>query len=171
MIDLRRGLVALALALAACAPSGRPPGEHVDAAVVVPDTTPAVCYEPSVTGMVMAGAANLQSCAIWNHVAQMNGTVTLARAQDNLTMTFANGLAFAGTISGTTVDLVHSELHDFTDGCTWRATETLSGTIDTSSCVMMVHYAYQETVEVSNGACASPCTGTADFMLQITPIF
>jgi hypothetical protein len=156
------------VALAACAPARPDPGT-VDAAPVH-DAAPGVCYEPSVSGMVMAGNPNLQACAIWNNVANMTGTVTLGRTGNMVTMAFASGLTFTGTISGTNVTLTSSALHSFTDGCTWRATETLTGTIDPTSCVMMLSYAYVETVEVSNGACATPCTGTADFSLQIAVI-
>jgi hypothetical protein len=122
-------------------------------------------------GTVSTGAADIQSCAIWNNVANMSGTVTLARDQNNVTMTFSTGLMFSGTITGTQVTLVHWELHDFSDGCEWRATETLSGTIDESTCVMMLHYAYVESVEVDNGGCATPCSGTANLTLQISPLF
>lgn len=164
-----RALV-LALAAAACGPGNRAP-TSADAPPVTSDAAPMLCYSPSTTGMATAGNANIQSCAIWNNVANMSGMVTLTRDHDNLTMAFANGLTFTGTIQGTAVQLQHYELHDFSDGCTWRATETLTGTIDTTSCVMTLSYAYQETVEVSNGACATPCSGTADFSLQITPVF
>jgi hypothetical protein len=166
-----RAPIALLLGIVACGPGGR---AHTapDASNAGGDATPRVCYAPSETGSVMAGNPDLQSCAIWNNVANMNGNVTLARdPANNLTMTFSTGLAFAGAITDPNVQLVHSELHDFTDGCKWRATETLSGTIDETTCVMMLHYAYVETVEISNGACASPCTGTADFTLQIMPLF
>jgi hypothetical protein len=161
--------IALVLALAACGPGSR--GGTSDAPNVVHDSTPAACFEPSVTGMTSTSGANIQQCAIWNSVAQMTGNVTLARTGDNLSMTFGSGIAFTGTVTGTHVTLVYWHLHDFTDGCKWRATETLDGTLDPASCVMMLAYSYVETVEVSNGACATPCSGTADFALQITPIF
>jgi hypothetical protein len=158
------------LLLAACSPSSRTPPDA--AAVVVHDTAMATaCFEPSVMGTVIAGPANIQDCAIWNSVASMTGNVTLTRTGDNLTMAFGSGITFAGTVSGSNVMLTYSHLHDFSDGCKWRATETLSGTLDPTSCVMMVSYNYVETVEISNGACATPCSGTADFSLSITPIF
>lgn len=118
----------------------------------------------------MTGNANVQSCAIWNNVARMTGTVTLERTATTFTMTFSNGLVFTGAISGTTVTLTHIEPHSFTDGCTWQSTETLTGTVDPTTCVLTLRYDYQEMVTVSNGACASPCTGMADVSLQITPI-
>jgi hypothetical protein len=159
----------LIIAIAACSPL-RPSEGGADAPIVHDAPGPSVCYEPSVTGMVMAGMANLQSCAIWNNVANMTGNVTLSRTGNAVTMAFATGVTFAGTINGTSVTLTNAQLHDFTDGCTWRATETLTGTIDPVSCVMMLSYAYSEMVAVSNGACATPCSGTADFSLQIAPI-
>jgi len=135
------------------------------------DSSPAVCFVPSVMGTVAHGPPNIQSCAIWNSVGSMTGDVTLSRTGDNVTMAFATGITFTGTITGTNVMLTYWHLHDFSDGCKWRATETLTGTIDPQSCVMMLSYNYVETVEVSNGACATPCSGTADFSLQITPLF
>ncbi len=164
-----RAVLALAV-VAACSPGSRPSTAMPDAPVT-PDVAPAVCFEPSVTGTVTHGTPNIQQCAIWNSVANMTGDVTLTRTGDNLTMAFATGVTFQGTVTGTQVHLVYSHLHDFTDGCQWRATETLDGTLDAQTCVMMLAYNYVETVEVSNGACATPCTGTADFALQITPIF
>jgi hypothetical protein len=161
----------LLLVLAACAPARPDPGgSSIDAPIVHDAPAPSVCYEPSVSGSVMPGMANLQSCAIWNNVANMTGTVTLSRTGEMLAMAFASGVSFAGTIAGTSVTLTNSQLHSFTDGCTWRATETLSGTLDPASCVMTLSYAYNEMVAVSNGACATPCTGTADFSLQIAVI-
>lgn len=167
-----RALVAGLVSLAACSPSGRPQTSP-DAAKPGTDAPPSgLCYSPSVTGMVMASNPNLQACAVWNNVAMMSGNVTLSRDTTSLTMAFANGLTFAGSVDTTNhVMLVHSDLHAWSDGCTWRATETLTGPLDPATCVMTLSYAYQETVEVSNGACDMPCTGTADFSLQITPLF
>jgi hypothetical protein len=160
----------LVLAVVACSPTARPHGT-VDAPASTRDVAAAVCFDPSLSGTVSHGTPNIQQCAIWNSVANMTGDVTLTRTGDSLTMAFSTGVAFTGTVTGTQVHLVYYQLHDFTDGCKWRATETLDGTLDPQSCVMMLAYNYVETVEVSNGACASPCTGTADFSLQITPIF
>jgi hypothetical protein len=156
--------------LAGCSPTSRPSMATADAPVTH-DVAPAVCFDPSVTGTVSHGTPTIQDCAIWNNVANMTGDVTLTRSGDNLTMAFATGISYQGTVTGTQVHLVYFQLHDFTDGCKWRATETLDGTLDPQSCVMMLSYNYVETVEVSNGACATPCSGTADFSLQITPIF
>jgi hypothetical protein len=167
-VPMRSALVLVALA--ACGPGGRPPSGATPDAAPVHDSAPAVCFDPSVTGTVTAGTANIQTCAIWNSVSKMTGSVTLSRTDSMLTMAFASGPTFAGTISGTSVTLTYAHLHDFEDGCTWRATETLSGTLDPTSCVMTLSYSYVESVSVSNGACATPCTGTADFSLQVTPI-
>ena len=162
----------LLVLLAACSPTSRPgSGAMPDAPPAVHDTPPALCFEPSVTGMTSASAANIQDCAIWNSVGQMTGNVTLTRTGGSLSMAFGSGITFSGTVTGSHVTLTYWHLHDFTDGCKWRATETLDGTLDPASCVMMLSYSYVESVEVSNGACATPCGGTADLSLQITPIF
>ena len=68
------------------------------------------------------------------------------------------------------VSLTYFHLHDFEDGCKWRATETLTGTLDDNTCVLALSYKYRESVEVSNGACATPCSGDGSFQLQIVPI-
>jgi hypothetical protein len=36
--------------------------------------------------------------------------------------------------------------------------------------VMNLSYRYTETVEISNGACATPCAATGTFALQVMPI-
>jgi hypothetical protein len=165
-----RLLAAALLPAIGCGPGARSQ-DRADAHQSATDATHGQCYAPSVMGNVMTGAADIQDCAVWNNVANMSGTVTLARTQNNLTMAFSTGLTFTGTIHDTQVTLVHWELHDFTDGCKWRATETLSGTIDDRTCVMMLHYDYMESVEIDNGGCDLPCSGTANFSLQISPIF
>jgi hypothetical protein len=164
-----RSVLAFA-AVVGCSPTSRPSMGTPDAPATH-DVAAAVCFEPSLNGTVTHGTPNIQQCAIWNSVANMTGDVTLTRSADNLTMAFAAGVTYQGTVTGTQVHLVYSHLHDFTDGCKWRATESLDGTLDPQSCVMMLAYNYVEAVEISNGACATPCSGTADFSLQITPIF
>jgi hypothetical protein len=170
---------AIPLFIAACAPaveSSRDAAPGHDAVTSVPDAAPfadivaAACYEPSLSGTVTAdGPAEIQSCAIWNSASELQGMVTLTRSGDSLTMSFASGPVFTGTLSGTSVNLVYYHLHPFDDGCEWRATETLFGTYDPSSCVMSLSYSYRETVE-SGSACATPCSGDASFMLSVTPI-
>jgi len=128
------------------------------------------CFEPAITGTAMTGNANVQSCAIWNNVARMTGMVTLTRTATTFSLDFATGLAFTGAITGNAVSLTHTEPHSFEDGCTWQSTETLTGTVDPTTCVLSLAYDYEEMVTVSNGACASPCTGMADVSLQITPV-
>jgi hypothetical protein len=167
---IRSSCLAVAAVVAACSPGPR--GNGVDASnngSNTHDGAPAVCYEPGVRGKVMAGTADIQDCAVWNSVASMTGDVTLTRTATSLTMAFDTGITFTGTVTGNNVMLTYYQLHDFTDGCQWRATETLSGPMDPATCVMTLSYQYQETVE-SGDLCDSPCTGTADFNLSITPI-
>jgi hypothetical protein len=163
-------LVYVVALLGACTPAPRT-GDHVDAPPSHQiDSAPMVCYEPAVTGMVMAGAAHIDSCAIWNSLAQMTGDVTVTRAATTMSMAFASGVTFAGTVIDRNVMLTYTHLHDFSDGCKWRATETLNGDLDPASCLMMLSYTYVESVEISNGACATPCAANGSFSLQITPV-
>ena len=156
-------------AIAGCSPSGRS-GVTADAASTSDAAGPTECFDPSVMGQVMAGTPDIQVCAIWNSLASMTGNVTLTRDHTNLTMAFGSGVTFTGTVIDRNVMLTYFHLHDFSDGCKWRATETLDGDLDPTSCVMTLSYQYIETVEISNGACATPCTGTSNFSLQINPI-
>lgn len=158
--------------VAACSPSSR--GSSPDAprgdATVAGDAAPTMCFEPAITGTAATGNANVQDCAIWNNVARMTGTVTLTRTATTFSIDFANGLSFSGAITGNAVSLTHVEPHTFTDGCGWQSTETLTGTVDPTTCVLTLAYDYAEMVVQDNGACATPCSGHADVSLQITPI-
>jgi hypothetical protein len=136
-----------------------------------PPPPPSICYDPSVSGEASQGTSNIEACAIWNHDQQMVGAVTATRDQDALTVTFSSGLAFVGLVTGGNVQLSHSELHSFEDGCLWRATETLTGTLDPTTCVLTLSYRYAETIEVSDGRCAIPCSGAGSLSLRIAPIF
>lgn len=162
--------ILLVLALAGCSPSRGGDDTATPDAAKLPDGGPTLCFEPSISGTAMTGNAVVQDCAIWNNVSRMTGTVTLSRTATTFTMAFANGLAFTGAITGNQVTLTHVEPHTFTDGCGWQSTETLTGTIDPATCVLSLSYAYAEMVVASNGACATPCSGTADVTLQVTPI-
>jgi hypothetical protein len=150
----------------ACTPAARPePPSGADATSIT-----ALCYEPSTSGTATAGASNVDACAIWNSLSQMSGAVTLTRDPTSLTMAFATGVVFSGTVVDRNVMLTYTHLHDFEDGCKWRATETLAGDLDPATCVMTLDYHYMESVEVSNGACATPCSGAGSVSLQIAPI-
>jgi hypothetical protein len=162
----------LFVAIAACSPSPRGPASQPDASTTGSgaDAAPALCFEPAITGTAMIGNANVQDCAIWNNVARMTGMVTLTRTASSFSLDFANGLSFTGAITGDQVALTHVEPHTFSDGCGWQSTETLTGTLDATTCVITLAYDYAEMVTMSNGACATPCSGHADVSLQITPI-
>lgn len=159
--------------VAACSPSARGPTGQPDAQAHgsnAADAAPGLCFEPAITGTAATGNANVQACAIWNNVSRMTGTVTLTRTATTFSIDFANGLSFTGAITGNAVSLTHVEPHSFTDGCGWQSTETLTGTVDPSTCVLSLAYDYAEMVVQDNGGCAMPCSGHADVSLQITPV-
>jgi hypothetical protein len=159
------GVALVAVAVACCGPAGRSDSSDT------PDAALAACYDPGLTGTVVPGTANIQACAIWNSLALMTGDVTVTRTATILTMSFASGVDYTGTVIGDNVILTYATTHSFTDGCSWRATETLTGTLDPRTCVMTLSYQYAESVDNTNGnTCATPCTGTDNFSLQITPI-
>jgi hypothetical protein len=117
------------------------------------------------------GNADVQDCAIRNNVSHMTGNVTLTRNASSFKMAFANGLAFVGSVSSSShVTLVNVQPRASRDGCGWQSTETLTGTVDPTTCVLSLQYAYAEIVVQNNGGCASPCFGTANVSLQVTPI-
>jgi len=160
--------------MVACGPGSRDGGDpsKLDAAPIPhPEAGgPTVCFEPSVTGTAMAGNGMVQDCAIWNHVSEMSGEVTLSRTASTFTLAFANGLTFTGPITGNSVTLTHVEPHSYVDGCGWQATETLTGTIDPATCALGLSYAYAEMVVTDNGGCATPCSGSASLDFTVTPI-
>ncbi len=160
-------------ATAACAPAARP-GTSTDAAMPIATADSAIaplCYAPSTTGEVMPGTSTIEDCAIWNNLARMTGQVTVSRDQTMLSIAFdAGSLVYTGTVDAGAVSLSYYALHDFTDGCEWRATETLTGTLAEATCQLTLTYHYAETVEVDNGDCATPCSADGSFSFDVTPL-
>lgn len=165
-----RFLVVVAVVVTGCSPSSRTPTDAVQTGSGHADAAPALCFEPAISGTAATGNANVQSCAIWNNVSRMTGMVTLTRTASTFSIDFASGPSFTGAITVNQVSLTHVEPHSFTDGCGWQSTETLTGTVDPSTCVLTLAYDYAEMVVQDNGGCATPCSGHADVSLQITPV-
>jgi len=170
-------LVLVVLCAAACSGSSRTrthaeDGLDLGSSDASQSSSSTECYDPAVEEMVVPGTSSVDSCAVWNSLAQMMGDVTIAASGSTLTMTFgSNGVVFTGTVdSSGNVTLVYTHLHDFTDGCEWRATETLTGTLSQASCMLSLSYSYAESVEVSNGACDTPCSGDGTFTFGLAPI-
>jgi hypothetical protein len=171
--------MALSLACAACGPDGGDGPGTPDAAVVVDatavdalviDAPPARCYDEPVDVEVDLQAQIVESCAIWNSLGALAGHAVVSRTDATLTIDFGDGVVFTGTVVNDQVDLVYEHQHPFTDGCGWKATETLAGTLDPTSCHFALRYDYVESVVVNNGGCASPCSAQANVTLQLTPI-
>jgi hypothetical protein len=171
---IRFALVTIAL-LAACGPSGRDPGTP-DAAAVVdapaprPDTQAAQCYEQTTEVEVALQIQIQQSCAIWNSLAELSGRATVTKSGTTLTIDFGNNVVFSGTLINGTVNLVYAHQHTFTDGCGWKATETLAGQLDATSCNFTLSYDYVESVVINNGGCATPCSAQANVQLELKPV-
>src|SRR5688572_16732830 len=147
--------VSLIIALAACGPGGREPNmpdASVDAAVVVQpaDSRQAQCYEQTTEVDVALTIQIQQSCAIWNSLAEHGGRSTVSRAATTLTIDFGNGVVFGGALSTGTVNLVYAHNHPYSDGCGWKATETLVGQLDPSTCNFTLSYDYVESVVTSD---------------------
>jgi len=169
---IRPALLSLAV-LAACGPGdrgGSTPDAQQAIDATVPDTTPAQCYD-TVTEVEVALQVQIEeSCAIWNSLAELSGRATVTRTPTSLTIDFGNGVVFSGTLVNGAVSLVYAHNHTFTDGCGWKATETLAGTLDPSSCNFSLSYDYVESVAVNNGGCATPCSAQANVQLELKPV-
>ncbi|MFT3695600.1 MAG: hypothetical protein QM831_20860 [Kofleriaceae bacterium] len=163
----------LLLVLVACGSPSRGDDDQV-----TPDAAPQgsgtadICYAPSEQGMVTPGASTVQDCAIWNSLDEMKNQVLVTRNLTSLSMMFDSPVLFAGTVTDGSVDLTYTHLHDFEDGCKWRATEKLVGTLDEGTCKLSLTYTYREMVEDMQGepSCATPCAADGSFALDITPI-
>jgi hypothetical protein len=173
----RCALALLAVACVACGPDDRDPASSdaaVDAAVDSPppaiDAPPARCYDEALVVNVELQIQIEQSCAIWNSLAALAGHATVTRAGMMLTIDFGDGVVFTGTVVNGMVNLVYAHDHPFSDGCGWRATETLAGHLDPTSCNLTRRYDYVESVVIDNGGCATSCSARADVDLQLTPI-
>jgi hypothetical protein len=178
---VRRSLLPLVCAVvaSACGPgerdgSGTGTSTGLDAAIdgstLRSDSAAAVCYD-SVTEVEVDLTIQIQqSCAIWNSLSELSGRATITRTGSTLTIDFGGGVVFSGTLVGNTVNLRYEHQHPFTDGCGWKATETLVGQLDPATCKFSLSYDYAETVVTSDGSCASPCSAMADVQLELTPV-
>jgi hypothetical protein len=166
----RRAL--LFCALAACGPGDRDgSGDHPDAAINGrPDGAPMVCYEGATEVDVALTIQIEETCAIWNSLAELGGRATVTRTGTTLTIDFGNNVVFTGTLASNAVNLRYEHMHPFTDGCGWKATETLVGTLDPNSCNFALSYDYVESVVMNNGGCASPCSAMANVQLELKPV-
>jgi hypothetical protein len=163
----------LILALAACGPNGRDPGKPDaggDAKSGIPDGQQAQCYDGTTEVDVTLQIQIEESCAIWNSLAELGGRATVTRTATSLTIDFGNGVVFSGTLVAGIVNLVYEHQHTFTDGCGWKATETMKGQLDPTSCNFSLGYDYVESVVVNNGGCATPCSAQANVTLELKPV-
>ncbi len=124
------------------------------------------CLGTSTDVEVAVDAVQVSACAAWPSVNGFAGAAHIARSGSDLTIDFGDGVLFAGTLIDGAISLVYTHQHPWTDSCTWEATETLVGTIDTE-CQVDLAYDYVEAVAVSDGSCDSPCYASSDVELTI----
>jgi hypothetical protein len=161
----------LLCALAACGPGDREgSANHPDAAVHGAPDAAMVCYEGATEVEVALMIQIEESCAIWNSLGELGGRATVTRAGTMLTIDFGTGVVFSGTLANNAVNLRYEHMHPFSDGCGWKATETLVGTLDPRSCNFALSYDYVESVVMNNGGCASPCSAMANVQLELKPV-
>jgi hypothetical protein len=165
--------VSVVAVLASCGPSGRTGDDTEmpdDSAMATPDMGPQICYE-QVTQVEVALSVQIEeSCAIWNSLDKLAGTATVSRSGNTITIDFGEGVIFSGPLTNNMVMFVYTHDHPFTDGCGWRATETMRGTMDPVACTFALEYDYVESVVQNNGGCASPCAANADVTLDLNPV-
>ncbi len=142
----------------------------VDASAVRSDSAAPVCYASTTEVEVDLTIQIQQSCAIWNSLADLSGRATITRNGTSLSIDFGDGIVFTGSLVGSAVALRYEHQHPFTDGCGWKATETLDGQLDPATCKFSLTYDYAENVVTSDGSCASPCSAMADVQLELTPV-
>jgi hypothetical protein len=94
------------------------------------------------------------------------GDVYVERSGSQFSIDFYEGVVFSGTITDTTLELSYQHERPWSDGCTWAAIETLSGTYD-ADCTMTLAYQYVEEVVGSNDFCDAPCGGSSELVLQV----
>lgn len=165
--------LALLAVLAACGPSGRTgddTGETPIDAAAASDAGPHVCYDQTTQVEVALTVQIEESCAIWNSLDMLSGMATVSRSGSTITIDFGDGVVFSGPLVGNMVTLTYTHDHPFTDGCGWRATETMRGTMDPDQCTFMLDYDYVESVVQNNGGCATPCAANADVTLDLNPV-
>jgi hypothetical protein len=160
--------------VASCGPTGRTPGDDtetpMDGAMATPDMGPMVCYSTTTQVEVALTVQIEESCAIWNSLSKLAGTATVSKTGTTITIDFGEGVIFSGPLTGNQVMLVYTHDHPFTDGCGWRATETMRGTLDPDACTFQLDYDYVESVVQNNGGCASPCAANANVNLDLNPV-
>jgi hypothetical protein len=172
---MRRCVFPLVFA-AACGPGDRDDGGRtsIDASIdgnrVTSDATMPVCYASATDVEVDLTIQIEESCAVWNSLAELSGRATITRTATSVTIDFGGGVVFSGTLTGNAVNLRYEHQHPFTDGCGWKATETLVGQLDPATCRFALSYDYTESVVQSDGSCASPCSAMADVQLELTPV-
>lgn len=169
--EMRLALPIIAV-LAACGPNERDPVVSDAGLDSTPshDVAPQECYGGTTDVDVALQIQIQQSCAIWNSLAELDGRAKVTRAGTNLSIDFANGVVFSGTVIGGVVKLVYAHQHPFSDGCGWKATETMDGQLDSSNCNLKLEYDYVESVVTSDGSCASPCSAQANVNLELKPV-
>lgn len=103
-------------------------------------------------------------------ILSLGGEVKAKIRPPTISLEFPDGTFFAGTTDGSTFSAVRTQDFPFTDHCTWRATETLKGTIDAmNNCTLTSTYSYRE-MPISPPPCAIPCTIDAQVIIERTRI-
>ncbi len=99
-------------------------------------------------------------------ILQIGGEVKTKINPPTISMQFPDGTFFSGTSDGQTFTATRLTDFPYTDGCMWRATETLSGTIDVEhNCTLNANYTYREA-PTSPPPCATPCTIDAQVIIN-----
>lgn len=93
-------------------------------------------------------------------ILSIGGDVKTRITPPTINMDFPDGTSFTGSTNadGSTFSATRTTRFPYSDGCTWQATETLSGSIDQAgSCGLKANYTYREA-PIAGSGCALPCT-------------
>jgi hypothetical protein len=103
-------------------------------------------------------------------ILSIGGDVKTKIRPPTITMEFPDGTTFAGQTDGKTFTATRTQNFPFEDGCTWRAVETLSGSINAADeCRLRASYTYREA-PIMGSSCATPCTIDAQVVISRTRV-
>jgi hypothetical protein len=101
-----------------------------------------------------------------SRILSIGGDVKTKIRPPTISMEFPDGTFFTGTTDGKTFTATRMQTFPYSDMCMWRATETLSGSIDAADeCRLRATYSYREA-PITPPPCAMACTIDAQVIIS-----
>jgi hypothetical protein len=101
------------------------------------------------------------TCQIDQRVSAQATTLVYPCGGGQAQATFADAV-FMGTVMNGHADLSIETSFPFSDGCTWRSKQHITGDLASGA----LAYTYEETPEPGQSGCAAGCTGSASVQVQ-----